>query len=76
MRGLGRLGAPQPTALRIAGALAVFFCGRRREKFSTGCAAFLKTVFSSFLKRVAFAGSLASRGFQRMIFGLLWQIPG
>jgi hypothetical protein len=35
-----------------------------------------KNRFSSFLKRVAFAGSRASHGFQRMIFGLLWQTPG
>jgi hypothetical protein len=32
--------------------------------------------FSSFLKRVAFAGSRASRGIQRTHFGLFWQIPG
>jgi len=35
-----------------------------------------KKRFSSFLKRVAFAGSHGWRGFQRTFFSLLWQTPG
>jgi hypothetical protein len=52
-----------------------FFAGGGAKSFPQAATVFKKR-FSSFLRVGAFAGSHGWRGFQRTLFGLLWQIPG
>jgi len=55
---------------------AVFFLQAQAQKVFHRLRSVFKKRFSSFLKRVAFAGSRGWRGFQRTFFGLFWQTPG
>jgi len=53
-----------------------FFLQAQAQKVFHRLRSVFKKRFSSFLKRVAFAGSHGWRGFQRTFFGLFWQTPG